>query len=101
MCAVQGGLVRTSRENECNPNFSLQYRPQAPLALNDVTFCVKSGERVGVVGRTGSGKTSLGFALFRLYPLSSGHILIDELDTGAVGLHELRTRLAVIPQVKL
>ncbi|GMT32386.1 hypothetical protein PFISCL1PPCAC_23683, partial [Pristionchus fissidentatus] len=79
-------------------NVNLRYQPTLPLALSDVSFTVNAGEKVAIIGRTGSGKSSLGNALFRLYPLANGKIAIDGVDISTVGLHRLRRSLAVIPQ---
>ncbi|KAI9852566.1 MAG: hypothetical protein M1824_001855 [Vezdaea acicularis] len=76
----------------------MRYRANLPLVLNDLSLHVKPGERVGVVGRTGAGKSSIMSTLFRLVEISSGSITIDGLDISKVGLHDLRTRLAIIPQ---
>ncbi|TKR81617.1 hypothetical protein L596_015460 [Steinernema carpocapsae] len=76
----------------------LRYRLNLPLALDNVSFEVKPKEKIGIVGRTGSGKSSLCNALYRLYPLSWGHIKIDHVDTSTVALHRLRKAMAVIPQ---
>ena len=78
---------------------SLRYRPNLPLVLQNVSFTIQGGEKVGVVGRTGAGKSSLLVALLRLVdPLDSGHIYLDDLDIGQLGLHVLRANIAVIPQ---
>lgn len=76
----------------------LRYRPKYPLALNDVTFEIKPKEKIGVIGRTGSGKSSLGNVLYRLYPLTWGRIFIDGVDIATIGLHRLRRAMSVIPQ---
>ncbi|XP_076314216.1 LOW QUALITY PROTEIN: ATP-binding cassette sub-family C member 10-like [Tachypleus tridentatus] len=76
----------------------LQYRPGLPLALSDVSFETKPRERLGIVGRTGSGKSSLFQVLFRITDLAKGEILIDGVDISQIGLQELRSRLAIIPQ---
>ncbi|VDO32791.1 unnamed protein product [Heligmosomoides polygyrus] len=78
--------------------FRLRYRPKYPLALNDVTFEIKPKEKIGVIGRTGSGKSSLGNVLYRLYPLTWGRIFIDGVDIATIGLHRLRRAMSVIPQ---
>ncbi|KXZ43142.1 hypothetical protein GPECTOR_100g14 [Gonium pectorale] len=74
------------------------YRPGLPPVLRDLTFTIPAGSSCGVVGRTGSGKSSLMLALFRLIELSSGVIRLDGRDTAAVPLGRLRRQLAIIPQ---
>ncbi|DAZ99744.1 TPA: hypothetical protein N0F65_003531, partial [Lagenidium giganteum] len=66
--------------------------------LRNVSFVVKAGEKIGLVGRTGSGKTSVAMALFRIHEVTSGRIVVDGLDTRLLGLQELRRRLSIIPQ---
>jgi len=79
-------------------DLSVRYRPSLPLALNGVSFSVPSGSRVGVVGRTGSGKSTIVQTLFRLLEAESGQINIDNVDVAEIGLHRLRTSISVIPQ---
>ncbi|KAL7987480.1 hypothetical protein Chor_006399 [Crotalus horridus] len=76
----------------------LAYRPELPNALDGVTFTIYPGEKIGIVGRTGSGKSTLFLALFRMMELRGGHILLDSIDHCSVSLKELRSRLAIIPQ---
>ncbi|KFR10532.1 Multidrug resistance-associated protein 7 [Opisthocomus hoazin] len=76
----------------------LAYRAGLPNALDGVSFTIYPGEKVGIVGRTGSGKSTLFLALFRMLELKSGRILLDGVDSQLVGLEELRSRLAIIPQ---
>ncbi|XP_015433210.1 PREDICTED: multidrug resistance-associated protein 4 [Dufourea novaeangliae] len=76
---------------------SLCYDDLAPSVLKNLTFLIKAGEKVGIVGRTGAGKTSLISALFRLAKLE-GKICIDDLDTKQIGLHDLRKKISIIPQ---
>lgn len=76
----------------------LRYRPSTPLILKAVTFTIEGGHKVGVVGRTGSGKSTLLLAIFRLVEPVGGQILIDDVDIAQLGLHDLRTRLGIIPQ---
>ena len=68
----------------------LVYRPGLPNALDGVTFRVQPGEKLGIVGRTGSGKSSLLLVLFRLLEPSSGRVLLDGVDTSQLELAELR-----------
>ena len=77
---------------------SLKYTPDSPLALDNVTFQIASGTHVGVVGRTGAGKSSLVVCLMRLRPVTSGSILLDGQNLALVGLKELRGKVTVIPQ---
>uniref|UniRef100_A0A8C2E106 ATP-binding cassette sub-family C member 10 n=1 Tax=Cyprinus carpio TaxID=7962 RepID=A0A8C2E106_CYPCA len=76
----------------------LAYRPGLPNALDGVNLEVLPGERVGIVGRTGSGKSSLFLALFRMVELNQGQILLDGVDISSVRLDNLRSKLAIIPQ---
>jgi ABC-type multidrug transport system fused ATPase/permease subunit len=84
-------------------NVSLRYRPALPNALQDVSIAIKPGENIGIVGRTGAGKSSLIAALFQIidHPLRNGKILLDGVDIGKVGLHTARKALAIIPQTPL
>ncbi len=68
------------------------------MVLHEVSFACSAHQRVGIVGRTGAGKSSLTMALFRLIEPSGGRILIDGLDISALGLHDLRSKLSIIPQ---
>jgi ATP-binding cassette subfamily C (CFTR/MRP) protein 1 len=77
---------------------TMRYAEELPLVLNRTSFDVKPGEKIGVVGRTGSGKSSLLMALFRLVELEGGCIMIDGVNIRDCNLHELRSRLAIIPQ---
>ncbi|XP_040286793.1 ATP-binding cassette sub-family C member 10-like [Bufo bufo] len=76
----------------------LCYRRGLPNALDGVSFIIRAGEKIGVVGRTGSGKSTMFLALFRMMELNSGLILIDDVSTRELSLDILRSRLAIIPQ---
>ncbi|KAM8716483.1 hypothetical protein ACLKA7_003372 [Drosophila subpalustris] len=80
-------------------DLSLRYAPdpQAPYVLKSLTFIIQPHEKVGIVGRTGAGKSSLINALFRL-SYNDGSILIDKRDTEELGLHDLRSKISIIPQ---
>ncbi|XP_048239437.1 multidrug resistance-associated protein 1-like [Haliotis rufescens] len=79
-------------------NYSLRYRQGRDLVLKNITFTVHGGEKIGVVGRTGAGKSSLMLSLFRLVEPTEGAIVIDGVDIADIGLHDLREKLAIIPQ---
>nr|CAB3219635.1 multidrug resistance-associated protein 5-like [Phallusia mammillata] len=79
-------------------NVSMRYREDLPLVLREVDIIIKAKEKIGIVGRTGSGKSSLGIALFRLMELSEGRICIDGFDTSEIGLEDLRKKMTIIPQ---
>ncbi|GMF62731.1 unnamed protein product [Phytophthora fragariaefolia] len=83
-------------------NVCVTYDPLAPPVLRSISFTVKGGEKVGICGRTGAGKSSLLLALFRMVSFDSGagggSIFIDEVSTTALTLTELRSRMAIIPQ---
>ncbi|XP_028265886.1 multidrug resistance-associated protein 7 isoform X1 [Parambassis ranga] len=79
-------------------NVVLTYRDGLPNALDGVSLVVRPGEKIGIVGRTGSGKSTMFLALFRMVELKQGQILLDQLDISTVGLAQLRLRMAIIPQ---
>ncbi|KAF5652340.1 hypothetical protein F25303_3338 [Fusarium sp. NRRL 25303] len=79
-------------------DLEVSYAPELPPVLRGISFDVKNNERVGVVGRTGAGKSSLTLALFRFLEARSGSVTIDGLDISKIDLHSLRSRLAIIPQ---
>ncbi|XP_069668825.1 probable multidrug resistance-associated protein lethal(2)03659 isoform X2 [Periplaneta americana] len=76
----------------------LAYSKDGPPVLKKITFAVNPTEKVGIVGRTGAGKSSLISALFRLVDLSEGSIQIDGVTTASIGLHDLRSKISIIPQ---
>ncbi|GIJ85992.1 hypothetical protein Asppvi_004864 [Aspergillus pseudoviridinutans] len=79
-------------------DLSVSYGPDLPPVLQDLTFTLRPGERVGIVGRTGAGKSSLALALLRCLDAQSGSIQIDGIDIAQVRLHDLRSRVGIIPQ---
>ena len=76
----------------------MKYQTHLPYALTDFSLSIPAGAKVGIIGRTGAGKSSIIQVLFRLTNLSSGGVYIDNQDISSVGLHELRSQLSVIPQ---
>ena len=72
--------------------------PSSPVILNSVSFRAPGGLKIGVVGRTGAGKSSLANALFRIVELRSGRIRIDNVDIATLGLETLRKAMTMIPQ---
>ncbi|CAI6333419.1 unnamed protein product [Periconia digitata] len=79
-------------------NYSTRYREGLDLVLKNVSLDIKPHEKIGVVGRTGAGKSSLTLALFRVIEPTDGNVSIDNLNTSTIGLLDLRRRLAIIPQ---
>lgn len=79
-------------------NVELRYREELPLVLRGVNLMVRSGEKMGVVGRTGSGKSSMMIALLRMVEVCGGRILVDGVDLKTLGLDDIRSRITIIPQ---
>lgn len=80
-------------------NYSVKYRQGLDDVLKDLTFEILPGEKIGIVGRTGAGKSSLALALFRILKHNRGNIFIDNVDIKTIGLHDLRHKITIIPQV--
>ncbi|GFR84872.1 multidrug resistance-associated protein 1 [Elysia marginata] len=79
-------------------DYKLRYREGLDLVLKGITCNIKSGEKVGIVGRTGAGKSSLTMALFRIIESAGGQIMLDGVDVSSIGLHDLRSKITIIPQ---
>uniref|UniRef100_A0A8C5XFI1 Multidrug resistance-associated protein 1 n=1 Tax=Microcebus murinus TaxID=30608 RepID=A0A8C5XFI1_MICMU len=79
-------------------NYQARYRDDLGLALQDITFKTREEEKIGIVGRTGAGKSTLSNCLFRIVERSGGKIIIDGIDISTIGLHDLRGKLNIIPQ---
>ncbi|KAL9430732.1 hypothetical protein AB3S75_026014 [Citrus x aurantiifolia] len=79
-------------------DLQVRYRSNTPLVLKGITLSIHGGEKIGVVGRTGSGKSTLIQVFFRLVEPSGGRIIIDGIDISLLGLHDLRSRFGIIPQ---
>lgn len=78
--------------------YSTRYRADTELVLADVTLDVRPREKLGIVGRTGSGKSSLALALFRILEPAAGSVQVDALELSQLGLHDVRAKLTIIPQ---
>ncbi|KAK9281072.1 hypothetical protein L1049_003965 [Liquidambar formosana] len=79
-------------------DLKVRYKDNLPMVLHGVTCAFPGGKKIGIVGRTGSGKSTLIQALFRLIEPVAGRIIVDNIDISTIGLHDLRSRLGIIPQ---
>ncbi|XP_059195026.1 multidrug resistance-associated protein 1-like, partial [Centropristis striata] len=79
-------------------DYGLRYRKGLDWALNGITIDIQDREKVGIVGRTGAGKSSLALGIFRILEAAKGQIFIDGTDVSQIGLHDLRSRVTIIPQ---
>ncbi|XP_042475794.1 ABC transporter C family member 3-like isoform X2 [Macadamia integrifolia] len=79
-------------------DLQVRYAPHLPLILRDLTFTFPGGMKIGIVGRTGSGKSTLVQAIFRMLEPEAGQIMIDGINISKIGLHDLRSRLSIMPQ---
>ena len=79
-------------------NYSVKYRPDTEIVLNNINFTVNGGEKIGIVGRTGSGKSTIALCLFRILEPLNGTILIDDINICEIGLSKLRSSITIIPQ---
>merc|ERR1711968_186723 len=77
-------------------NYSMRYRKELPLVLKNVSFTISEGEKIGIVGRTGSGKSSILVSIFRIVEGAAGSILLDGVDISTLGLKDLRSSMSMI-----
>ena len=82
-------------------DLTMRYRPELEPVLKHISLHITPGEKVGVVGRTGAGKSSLVLCLMRIVELEAGRIVIDGVDISTIGLEDLRSKMAIIPQEPL
>ena len=81
-----------------NVSMSHSDQPDSPLALHHLSFIIESTQKIGIVGRTGAGKSSLIQSLFRMGTLVDGQIIIDDIDIATIGLDDVRRHISIIPQ---
>ncbi|KAF0492846.1 ABC transporter [Gigaspora margarita] len=79
-------------------NLEIKYWPDSPLVLKGITVKIMAAEKIGIVGRTGCGKSTLAMSFFRLIEATSGSIAIDSIDISTIGLKDLRSNITLIPQ---
>ncbi|CAG8746147.1 2894_t:CDS:10, partial [Cetraspora pellucida] len=79
-------------------NLEIKYGPDSPLVLKGITIDIMAAEKIGIVGRTGCGKSTLAKSFFRIIEATSGNIVIDNIDISAIGLRDLRSNITIIPQ---
>ncbi|OPL32933.1 multidrug 1 resistance-associated protein, partial [Mytilus galloprovincialis] len=79
-------------------NYCVRYREDLDLVLKGISCKILPCEKIGIVGRTGAGKSSLTMALFRILEPAQGDIVIDGVDISTIGLHDLRSKITIIPQ---
>ncbi|CAI9724597.1 resistance-associated 1-like isoform X1 [Octopus vulgaris] len=79
-------------------NYATRYRENMDLVIKDISCHILPTEKVGIVGRTGAGKSSLTLSLFRIIEAAEGSIIIDDVNVSKIGLYDLRSKLTIIPQ---
>ncbi|KAJ2724215.1 ATPase-like protein [Coemansia sp. Benny D115] len=79
-------------------DYGMKYRSDLPLVLQGLSFATRANEKIGIVGRTGAGKSSLTYALMRMVEAEGGKLVIDGIDVSSLGLNDLRSKISIIPQ---
>eukprot|EP01111_Echinosteliopsis_oligospora_P007904 TRINITY_DN2325_c0_g1_i1.p1 TRINITY_DN2325_c0_g1~~TRINITY_DN2325_c0_g1_i1.p1 ORF type:complete len:1459 (-),score=347.50 TRINITY_DN2325_c0_g1_i1:133-4509(-) len=82
-------------------NVEVKYRPELPPVLRDINISIRPGEKIGIVGRTGAGKSTFASCLFRMVDLSAGRIIIDGVDIHNLPIDQLRSHLTILPQTPM
>ena len=77
---------------------SAKYRPNLPEAVKDLNLILNSGEKLGICGRTGAGKSTLASVILRIIETTNGEIRLDGVDTKKIGLQDLRSKITIVPQ---
>ena len=98
-CDIDDSLMNWPKHGKIEfINYSVKYRPDTDLVLKNINCLIKGKEKVGIVGRTGSGKSTITLCLFRILEATEGRIIIDDIDISNIGLDKLRSNLTIIPQ---
>ena len=99
--SIDNNLIKKNWPKKGNikfENVNIRYRPHLDLTLKNISFSINNNEKIGIVGRTGSGKSTLSLTLFRIIELEKGNIIIDGVDISKIGLKILRSNITIIPQ---
>ncbi|CAN8013022.1 unnamed protein product [Ixodes pacificus] len=96
---MQPAIEWPSRGDVTFSDYSVAYRDDADPVLRHVNFKAQGGQKIGLVGRTGAGKSTLALSIFRMIEPKTGSIVVDNVDISKIGLHDLRLKMTIIPQV--
>ncbi|EEC08021.1 sulfonylurea receptor, putative, partial [Ixodes scapularis] len=95
---IEPAVEWPSRGDLTFTDYSVSYGDDADPVLHHVNFQAQGGQKIGIVGRTGAGKSTLALALFRMIEPKTGSIVVDNVDITKIGLHDLRQKMTIIPQ---